>query len=1016
MQQTANQTIGNTAGTARGWKTTAAVAVLIGLLGGVRMLAGVAAVHGGRTGGDPYTYLQYSRNLAGGHFFLSTPVTDAVAELGRSPDRPTSGASWNTNILPNGRTAFTVAPGYPLVLAAAWRLGGAWLATHLNLALLAVVLALLAAAIAGGGAKSGAGAAVGVTAALLLPLADPGSFAQFSYAWREPLYVACILGAAWAVVAYVGGRDRRVLWVAAFLAGWACSVKEANVVYLPVLAGAVLASSAFRRCERKVVLTAQCAALFLLGVAPLLIQNAVTTGVPWVSLQSIRETRNYSLAETGAGLSAGNVATTLRLYAKLYFGAGLFTWPALLLAAAGCLWAQRRVVGRVMLGLFVLHVALYIQWRNADPRLMYFALIPYVAFLAEGVHAALSLAMAGARRIPRIGRVSAFLPVLPVLALALWPRPWLRLPASDRATAFSCRDALKLAAAVEKAVPADGVVLANRAVRDVIGALTPLDVVRFQDLVNFSDLDAARTLIQRQCGRTRVFWLDNVDHDPSHANLVDWRNIDAKQLSAEYDLVPAATFASADYHLGALLDAPVLKLLELRPPSNTVYRASLAVPPEGAAALRIDAPIAASELAVTLDGVAVDTSQVRGGFIPLAPVAVSSGATVAVFKRLDGGPLPSAFGASLVSWGEELGLALGSDARPDAGEWIVARDPRERTWGFRLAADGYRLSLPVRQRADVFTCAGLLLNAVVDPAHVRVVHESTGVVLAEGMTVNTIWFPLPGPTSGTNVFVGPTGIRIDGLPAGGARLLRAVLRQAWRHVPVRLPEGTRGVVVRGGAFADPPAKAGVASLRLLWGGRSFGVMPDPADARQVCVGVDAAGPFEGDIVVEGGGMVAPRCAVVGDTVVADPGSRATCDVLTGFYPPERDEYGPFVWSRGTSSAWVPLSAGLKAYRLRIVASSGQGKPCSLEVDLDGSGQTALPVKVGPVAGAHELEFTVADARNGLVQVRFKTEAWSPAAAAGSAADRRELGFRLYRLEWRPAERSVLNEREGDGQD
>jgi hypothetical protein len=128
-------------------------------------------------------------------------------------------------------------------------------------------------------------------------------------------------------------------------------------------------------------------AFFLLGLTPILIQNLIATGNPLVSLQTLRETSQYSFTGAkGPGLSTGNVPQTLRMYVFFYSQNNWFCAPLLLLALAGLLMTWRDLLTRLFGGLAILHILLYIQWGNADLRYTYWLHLPYLYFLIQGIH------------------------------------------------------------------------------------------------------------------------------------------------------------------------------------------------------------------------------------------------------------------------------------------------------------------------------------------------------------------------------------------------------------------------------------------------------------------------------------------------------------------------------------------------------------------------------------------------------------------------------------------------------
>ncbi|MDD8047823.1 MAG: hypothetical protein PHF14_15265, partial [Verrucomicrobiota bacterium] len=141
----------------------------------------------------------------------------------------------------------------------------------------------------------------------------------------------------------------------------------------------------------------------------------------------------------------------------------------------------------------------------------------------------------------------------------------------------------------------------------------------------------------------------------------------------------------------------------------------------------------------------------------------------------------------------------------------------------------------------------------------------------------------------------------------------------------------------------------------------------------------------------------------------EPGGDVAGAVLgRGYHPAENGPAGRFWWFPGEMTIRVPVVAGEREYRLRTRLASGHPAPGTerqLSIALeDGVLQSVpLPREVSTV----EWRFTLDSAPewDGMATIRLRCEEWSPAEVLPESADRRRLGFQLYRLEWsgvRPA--------------
>jgi hypothetical protein len=138
--------------------------------------------------------------------------------------------------------------------------------------------------------------------------------------------------------------------------------------------------------------------------------------------------------------------TTGRYLDNVYADALLLRWPFVLLALSALWLLRRRPVVWLVAGLLAAHLALYLQWGNADNRHMVFGSLLYC----------LLTGMAGVALLER----RRWLVALPVaLALAV---PLAKVSQTRGRSAFGAGDALRLAGRLESEAKAPAVILSNR--------------------------------------------------------------------------------------------------------------------------------------------------------------------------------------------------------------------------------------------------------------------------------------------------------------------------------------------------------------------------------------------------------------------------------------------------------------------------------------------------------------------------------------------------------------------------
>ncbi|MDA3799635.1 MAG: glycosyltransferase, partial [Kiritimatiellae bacterium] len=452
---------------------------------GILLIAGALKIayplwvnHYGTINADSYTYTTFARSIADGNFNFRGAMWDFIGANSVTGEvHP--GIVWNTHILKDGTIACTVACGYPLFLALMFILGGTCLMLHANLLLLYASLVACFLCIKEIYKNGVNGSIFAGLSTLFVVLLNPDTFNQFSYPWREALFYTLILFGLFAVIKLINGG--KIFWVilAGFLLGYSCSVKEANIVYSLAIGFAVIIEKKFWHRKDKLMVVSLAIISFLVGVAPLLIQNFQGTGNPFVSLQTIRATAEFSKEGYGQGMNPGNSHDTIRNYIGLYKNIKFFSFPLLVIAAIGVVVAFfRNFGGRAIFFCTALHMVLYLQWGNADFRHMFFMNYFYAFYLIYGLFVIAELSAKIAAKRYRHEVVSVFGCML-LLGYVLKADPYEVKPAL-----LNYKNMQDLCEEIDNSIPdpENSIVLVNRLFMEQLGAHTQLNIIRYHDL------------------------------------------------------------------------------------------------------------------------------------------------------------------------------------------------------------------------------------------------------------------------------------------------------------------------------------------------------------------------------------------------------------------------------------------------------------------------------------------------------------------------------------------------------
>ena len=964
---------------------------------------------------DPFSYVRFARDLAEGRFFVETEVSRAVEALWAG-DQLTDGPVWNTHVRGDGRTVHTIAIGYPLVLAGAMRATGLSGALFLNHLLLTAVLGLLVLCVWEGWGRSTWALAFGAAAAAAFLYSAPASFLQFSRPWREPLFYLCVLGALYALFRFLReGRPGFVLLLG-FLAGYACAIKEANIVYAAWMGLYLVCSRPFRAHPRKGLLLGLGVLGGLAGLAPLLIQNVISTGNPLLSLQFAHSASNYTAPPAEGpilgpvpGLTASNILSIYLRYIDLYAASGgaLFQWPALLLCLAGVVLAIRSHAGRLFLGLGLFHALLYAQWGNADFRHMYFAHVSYAVLAALPLFLLLRVMVA---RVPALHarREPIFVALLAVSAL--FPIPFGNAP--DEAERYKMSDAKRLEAELANLAEGRALFFSNRNLRDVLGTLTRLDVMRLLECSWFHPDEGIEQAVQWFLDQeVPLFLLDNVDQDPTRAGRFNLTQLDQERLRERFDLVEVLSIPADAFRLSPFLglDRETLRVFKVEARQAVEVVRSLPVPEDGVAFLWLHPRSLGDRLAVRLDGQEVPATEPFHYFRPLA--SREWGEAVSLEATADGVPVPGLRDARLLGWHETVTTDFGPDAMPGDAPWL-AHDPGDLPWVSERRLDlPFSLQLPVRASRDFFTFVGLGIRWLPEAGErpeALLVRSMEGGPFPMHIYGDTVWFPLGSPNAPSEgPWAGVQRVRLEAEMPARVGLRRARVLTAHRVLRLVPDSSTIGIGLVGLLAPETPEPGPHA-----WHAEANGVrvaegtctaQPRRPDNRfsVVLEASTSATPMEVQMV--GAGLLDPEWVEVGARLHLLVGDASAAFLADGFYGEESMQGVPFQWSGGESGVRVPFSKGLRRYRLTLDLADGRPEPLAQaprRVRATVAGTVfdfALPMERSEIDLNVEMAFPEA---SGLGMLRFECPTWVPSEALGSHDDR-ALGFQLFALGWAP---------------
>jgi hypothetical protein len=975
---------------------------------------------------DPYYYLRFARNLADGKFHIDGVVSELTRQYAEAPPpgKAANGPIWNSSIKSDGRMVYTIAMGYPLWLSLMLKLGGMGLCTISNYLLWAVVFTLVFFFVREALGRTFPAAVAGACAAMMLPVLDYRTFAQMTYLWREPLFFTCLLTALFGYARFMRTHKIRPLLFMAFALGYACSIKEANALHLPVFGLALILTPDFRKQHmiRRILLMG---VVFLIGASPILIQNYLASGNPLRSLQTIRAVTAHA-EQAGHGLHYSHMPATFKGYMDLYVWQGAFAVWWLLVVLAGVVVMWRRPAGRILAAMTVLHVSLYLMWGNPDFRHMYFLVVPCAVFSAAAV-------VWFFQRVSQVRGLQRFaaplLLVIPIYMAATHPPKWpYQYKYEDRLTSA---DAIRFSAFLAEHVQQPALLISHRFVRDIIGTYTDIEVVRLTELDSLFEgfgkqVELARVIDDTQAKGVHWYYLDNRDLDPKSKHRRNLLNRDLRKLEWRHALKAVAETPASDYNLATMAQEDALRLFEVQPWPQ-VDQVSLTVPDAGAAFLYVDTKAAYTNVALRVDGVPFAEGileQTR--YVPVHELLPGSMVTL---RNTRSGALPPMDEVNLrwIGWDEKIRIRFGEDTNPsDLFHWqLLGEDAESDRYTSRPFFNRYQLDLPVREGPDFFSLIGLRVGKIWRDRKSEMPEDHTFATSARFLSPdrpftiqgdgNSDWIPVQSQARDQS-WAGSTRLESDVPPEFIVKLSFADVETVYRKLDIPLEPGTRAVGLMGQLVPD-----GLDQEQYPWqlfrGAEQLAegeCLPDIKEAQNRFRHLFAIEEGRSNLVVrlEGAGILEPRLHAVNDQILVEPHTPARAFMTQGFYAADRDGDTYYAWTKARALVAVPVDPQVQQYRLTLTSRVGlHARPGekrsayvlpsdAMELHIhSGMFNTLIPLTED--VSTKELIVDVPEGVGPVLTLEFTTTAWQPSEVFEGNLDDRELGFQFYSLDWSP---------------
>lgn len=507
---------------------------------------------------DPHTFLNFASSLAEGNYFIDYPPEKLLVETLPPEDYY---RTFYGHIAKGGKSFSMVGIGYPFFLSLFIRLGGLYAPFFVNgLLFIGVFIALyLFTSQLFGNHQSFR--LIAILTVLLYFLINREHIVELFRNYRDPMSYMFMLFGMWLFLKFINeGKRYPSLILSGIFLGLACTAREtAFLCVLPM--GLIYFVKSVRDKSFHILKPGLLLAIFfVIGCSPLLVQNYVNSGNPFLHTQNIARRSIFAANEQSKPGVANFIVPGSKLkyfrfvsrsYLRQLWGKYGAVFTALFMLGV---YFSRKEDSTILLLLpfIIMYFIFYCMVSKAPWRYIFVIHMAIVPLVSYGLVHLIKIVLRIDDRFVKVG--------LAILVLFTAMRIFANVPEKP----FQVKQARSFASDIDRVMPENSLILAERTLRSNIDYFTKSYCIRIGDLLESPSILTVNSALEGLMNKfDGVYFFDNIDWGLSHK--FDYTPVTRQKILSNFDLRHVKDFNGEDYNLLELFGKDVCGLWKVKP-------------------------------------------------------------------------------------------------------------------------------------------------------------------------------------------------------------------------------------------------------------------------------------------------------------------------------------------------------------------------------------------------------------------------------------------------------------------
>ena len=648
---------------------------------------------------DPHIFLNFASSLAEEDYFIDYPPEKLLIE-NLPPENYYR--TFYGHIVKGGKSFSFVGIGYPLFLSLFIRWGGIYAPFFANGVVFIGLFTALYLFIRQLFKNNPYNSVIAIISVLLYFIIQRQNIIYLLRTYRDPLSYTFTLLGMWLFLKFTNtGKQYPLLALAGLFIGLACTARETAFLSVLPLAMVFFVRSVRHRSYRVIKPGLVLVLFFIIGSSPLLVQNYVNSGNPLLHTQNLAR-RGMAAAnkQEKTGIAGFIVpGSKLEYFRKASYGyarqlLGQYGVAFSILFLLGVYYGRKNDAVLFLLLPFIIIYLLFYSFLGRSPwRYIFVIQMAVVPLLAYAVFRLAETVLKPDEKCFKLGLIILF-------GLTSY-RMFAEVPEKP----FQVKQARAFADDLDRVVPDNSLILAERTLRSNIDYFTKSYCIRLGDILKSPPALTAKSAIERLMSRfSAVYFFDNTDLGLYHK--FNYTPVTRQIILDHFDLRHVKDFSGKDYNLQELFGKDVCSLWKVTRWKQNRSRKSIQISRIEESVLMINArklwdnDYERTRAELYFNDNLLDSAVEDGINFMLVPERLLTKTNSVIELRSDA-PVPADIEPKLQSIYDPITIDMGSESVPLDGNFVSGFSPSVRSQ-YRCLTRESRIQIPAIDIPDSF--------------------------------------------------------------------------------------------------------------------------------------------------------------------------------------------------------------------------------------------------------------------------------------------------------------------------